>query len=173
MSEPLDESYLAWLYSQVASVRLSNPSRTYWSLIRQLYRTEFIWFVPNDDNRVEDGRDLRVEFLESEELEADSNWMDLGCSVLEMLIALSRRLAFEAEGKPRGWFWHLMQNLKLDQQTDDVHDSEKVEDILNRLVYRTYKSDGSGGLFPLRGTSRDQRKVEIWYQLNEYLLEQD
>lgn len=63
MDGPLDEQYLKWLYRQVASSKYRNPARTYWSLLRQLYTTEFVWTVPNDDNRVEDGRDLRYEFL--------------------------------------------------------------------------------------------------------------
>ena len=109
MTKPLDELYLEWLYSQVASLRSRNPERKHWALLRQLYSTEFVWFVPNDDNRVEDGRDLRHEFLEDEGLtDVDPEWMDLGCSAFEMMLGLARRLSFEAEGEPREWFWRLM-----------------------------------------------------------------
>ena len=38
-------------------------------------------------------------------------------------------------------------------------------------VERRYKRSGEGGLFPLKNAAKDQRKVEIWYQLSSYLLE--
>ena len=50
---------------------------------------------------------------------------------------------------------------------------ETVEEILNRVVWRTNESDGTGGLFPLSRPYLDQRDVEIWSQLNAFLLEQD
>lgn len=172
MSPPLDESYLTWLYAQVDSVRRRSPSRTYWQLLRQLYTKEFVWFIPNDDNRVEDGRLLRYEFLESEKLEADHEWLGLGCSMLEMLIGLSRRLSFEAWDEPREWFWILLRNLGLNELNDATnYDMEEVDETLDRVIWRTYNRNGKGGLFPLQRARKDQRDVEIWYQLSEYVLE--
>lgn len=175
MSRPLDELYLRWLYAQVGSVRHRAPARTHWSILRVLFTKEFIWIVPNDDNRVEDGRDLRVEFLKSSGVrEPDVAWMELGCSMLEMLIGLSRRLSFETDREPRDWFWHFLHVLHLDHYTDDrTIPEEEVNEILDRVIWRTYGRDGDGGLFPLLNPSRDQRDVEIWYQLNEWLLELD
>ncbi len=174
MSEPLDELYLTWLYRQVGSVKSKTPSRTHWTLMRQLYTKEFVWFIPNDDNRVEDGRDLRYEFIESEgNGDVDPDWMALGCSMLEMLIGLSRRLSFEAEGEPRVWFWHMVETLGVscnDKEYDNKHYRE-IDEILDKVIWRTYDRHGRGGLFPLRRTMKDQRKVEIWYQLSAYLLE--
>lgn len=174
MSAPLDELYLEWLYSQVSPVKNRNPARTYWSLLRQLYKTEFVWLIPNDDNRVEDGRDLRYEFVDQHDLDdVDPFWMNLGCSMLEMLIGLSRRLSFEAEGEARVWFWHLIETLGLlynDKEFSPRHEKEvyrKLEDV----IWRNYASDGRGGLFPLSNPTQDQREVEIWYQLCSYLVE--
>lgn len=172
MDQPLDDAYLSWLYSQIGSVKLRNRARSYWRLARQLYTKEFVWFVPNDDNRVEDGRDLRFEFLTQEGLEADDAWMDLGCSMLEMLIGLSRRLSFEAEGEASDWFWHLMDTLELRECNDRASWSdEMVNDVLERVIYRNYGPDGVGGLFPLETACEDQRNVELWYQMSAYLLE--
>lgn len=182
MNAPLDELYLNWLYAQVASIRLKNPRRTYWSLIRQLYIKEFIWIIPNDDNRVEDGRDLRYEFLDETQglakNEVDLNWMGLGCSFLEMLVALSRRLAFEAdEGQPREWFWHILENLDLARFNDELYhndmQTETINEVLDAVIWRTYHPDGTGGMFPLKEPTEDQRDVEIWYQLGAYLLERN
>lgn len=177
MDEPLDEQYLKWLYHQVASIRLRNSTRTYWSLLRHLFTKEYVWLVPNDDNRVEDGRDLREEFVKECEVIPDSAWLGIGCSMLEMLIGLSRRLAFEAEGESRDWFWLLLENLDLKQFSDYVYSDrnpavrEYVDSVLERVIWRTYDGDGSGGLFPLMYPDTDQRHVELWYQLSAYLLE--
>lgn len=174
MSQLLDEQYLTWLYSQVSSVKPESPTRTYWSLIRQLYKKEFVWFVPNDDNRMEDGLDLRHEFLEATGIEADNDWLTLGCSVLEMMIALSRRLSFLEDREPREWFWELIQNLQLQGWNDQNyigHAGKFVDEILDVLIWRTYTFDGHGGLFPLIMAEHDQTQMEIWYQLNAYLLE--
>lgn len=176
MDEPLDELYLTWLYSQVGSVKSRSRSRTYWFLLRQLYKTEFVWLIANDDNRVEDGRDLRHEFVSELNVEPDDEWMSLGCSMLEMLVGLSRRLSFEAEGKPRDWFWHLIENLDLTHHTDAHCENsdlceERIAEILNVVIWRTYNPNGHGGLFPLRRPEEDQTNVELWYQLCAYVLE--
>lgn len=173
---PLDELYFTWLYSQVGSTDLANPTKTYWELLKCMHETEFAWFVPNDDNREVDGRALRDEFLEIESIASvDDHWMRLGCSILEMLIGLSRRLAFEAEGSEESWFWRLIRNLGL-QNCTDYRDgrpfpNEKVEVVLHDFMWRLYQPDGHGGLFPLENPARDQRNVEIWYQMSAYLLE--
>lgn len=176
MSAYLDERYFHWLYGQVCSVEAQNPSRTYVNLLSIMYTKEFVWLVPNDDNRVEDGKDLRYEFLEdigTTPEERDRLWLELGCSFLEMLIALSRRLSFEAGDSPRVWFWHLIENLELEEFSDRVDISkEHVDGVLDRVIWRTYEYNGGGGLFPLQYPEQDQRKVELWYQLSDYIVEQ-
>lgn len=176
-TEPLDELYFTWLYSKVASTRYKNPTRTYWSLFRKLFTKEFVWLIPNDDNRVEDGRDLRLEFLSEEGIEdVDPAWLDLGCSMFELLLGLSRRLSFEAEGEPRAWFWLLLENLQLETYNDDLimHlEKDFIDDVLDRVIWRQYDPDGHGGLFPLSHPKKDQRKVELWYQLSAYIQENE
>lgn len=173
----LDDHYLEWLYSQFAPVKVRNPSRTYWKLAKQMYTKPFYWFVPNDDNRVADGKDLRIEFLETTGYILDDPyqlWLELDCSMLEMLIALARRVSFESEEDPVAWFWRLVTNLELERYSDDIYEiavSEEVEEALDRINQRTYSSDGVGGLFPLRNPTQDQRTVELWYQMSSYLLE--
>src|SRR5574343_937028 len=172
MSEPLDESYFKWLYSQVDDVEETRKSKTCWNFLREFFIKEFVWFVPNDDNRLEDGRDLRYEFVESMNIqEVDITWTQLGCSMLELMIGLSRRLTFEAEGNSRDWFWTLVSNLGLRRWPDSVVcPKDKIDEVLDRVIFRNYDSRGRGGFFPLRKTRNDQRTVELWYQLSEYVL---
>lgn len=174
---PLDEAYFEWLYSQVASVNNRNPQRSYWKLFQKLHRTEFTWYVPNDDNRVEDGRELRELFLTSTRYRLDDPhglFMDLGCSVLEMLIAFAKVAGFDTDRTVTEWFWRYLHNLELDAYSDLVYEisiEEEVEEVLDRLINRTYSPDGNGGLFPLRHPSEDQRTIELLYQLSAYLRE--
>lgn len=171
------DQYFEWLYSQVASVRNRNPARSYWKLLRQFYTTRFYWSIRNDDNRAADGVDLRYEFLLEKDIgDPDPYWLELDCSVLEMLVALSRRVSFESSGTPSAWFWKLVQNLELSRYTDDIHEisiGEEVDEVLDRLLSRKYERNGVGGLFPLRTDHGDQTRVEIWYQMSNYLLEGD
>jgi len=175
VSAHLDQRYFDWLYSQVCSVGLEGPLNTYRNLLHVLYTKEYVWLVPNDDNRVEDGKDLRYEFFNDEEIYPDRRdelWLELGCSMLEFLVALARRYAFEVDGNVSDQFWELLENLELDELNDRAtFDPDYVEDILDRVIWRTYHYNGGGGLFPLRYPERDQRRIEVWYQLSAYILE--
>lgn len=174
MTQPLDERYFVWLYSQVADPDLTSPSLTYWKLLRVLFTKEFTWSIPKDENRSEDGKELRIEFMRDLRLdEVDDDWMNLGCSMLELLVGLAIRLCWEAEGETHYWFWRLMENLGLHQYSDNKRlPKTKIEAVLDCVIFRTYKPSGEGGLFPLRHAEIDQRQVELWYQLNAYVLEQ-
>jgi hypothetical protein len=167
-----DDRYLTWLYGQVAVVKTRKSSKTYWNLFRQLYSTEFVWLIPNDDNRAADGIQLRYEWAGETHTKVDVEWFNLGCSFLEMLIALSRRLGFETDEDSGEWFWHLLDNLELlDFNDRSSHSAEEVQTIVKTVILRKYERNGRGGLFPLKTPTKDQRKVEIWYQLSEYLLQ--
>ena len=177
VDDSLDGAYLEWLYSQVGIVQNRNPSRSHWKLLLQLYSTQFMWFVPNDDNRIEDGKALRSLFLQETRYRLDDPhglFFTIDCSMLEMIVALSRRAAILSDGQPSEWFWRMIHNLGFDGCTDDIWEismAEDLEETLNRLNERTYGSNGGGGLFPLRKAENDQRKVELWYQLQAYVYE--
>ena len=169
----LDEQYLTWLYANVASTRERRQSHTYWQLFTQLYEKEYVWVLPGDRNRAADGRELRQEFVNSQpHLNADDDWVNLGCSVLELMVSLSRKLDFFLDGNPGKWFWVLSYNLGITKCTDiSDYDRNTVDALLDRLIWRDYHEDGHGGLFPLENAAEDQRDVELWYQLNAYALE--
>jgi len=178
VSAYLDETYFDWLYSEISSSRSTDPRKTHRKLAHILYVKEFIWLVPNDDNRVEDGKELRYEFLEEQEIRVpkkDSQWLELGCSMLEMLVALSRRYSFEVGRPPEVLFWEMMRNLELHRFSDaalyKAEDVDHISEVLDRVIWRKYNYNGGGGLFPLIYPESDQREVELWYQLSAYILE--
>lgn len=174
MEEPLEDLYFKWLCAKVMSIENPTPSLTYWKLLTDLHNFEFVWLLSGDDNRAEDGVDLRQEFLNGACLESDPNWHALGCSVFEMLFAFSRRAAFETDRSAKEWFWIFIENLSLLEFNDANYlPNVAVSDILYRFVWRTYNFNGRGGLFPLQNPRHDQRKIEVWYQFCEYLVDHD
>jgi len=123
-----------------------------------------------------DGIELRFEFLAESDIREgrNSSWAMLECSMLEMLVALSRRLSFESDRTPAEWFWKLMENLGLQIYTDVKYNNfvkEEVNEALNKVIDKDIEPDGLGGLFPLRNPHRDQRRIELWYQMSDYLME--
>lgn len=176
-ARPLDEVYLEWLYSHYASVGNRNPERSYWKLTLQLYSTPFTPFLLQDRNRSDDGVELRDRFLMETGYQLDDPhglFEALECSMLELLIGLSIRCAFQTDTSETEWFWRLVSNLGLERYSDDLYEisiQEEVEEVLKRVIWRTYLADGHGGFFPLRHPEHDQRKIELWFQMSAYILE--
>lgn len=171
---PLDEAYFVWLYSQVGSVNNENLTKTYWNLARLLHDKEFTWSnIAMDENRAQDGKDLRKQFVrESGIRNVEEGWLSYGCSVLEMLVALSIKLDFQDAQGVSYWFWRMIDNLGLTECNDATTiDEPLVHHILDKVIERDYAKNGAGGLFPLQKTRKDQRRVELWYQAENYLLE--
>jgi hypothetical protein len=175
MNEPLENLYFNWLCAKVIMTDKSTPSLTHYKLLRMLHNTEFTWLLSGDDNRAEDGKELRSEFLIAADIPDNVEWRTIpGCSMLEMFIAFARRAQFQTEIPAREWFWEFMNNIGLDGADDgsDITEGE-IEDILDVVVWRTYLANGYGGIFPIDDPTHDQRKVELWYQFYEYLEDKE
>lgn len=163
-----NSEYFDWLVSQIKIA--GKLRRTYNELFSFLYNHEFVCVISRDENRVQDARDLRDYFSGGRKTRTpDLEYV----SVLEMIIAISRRIAFVAGGSSKEWAWILIENLGLEQFHDPLthHYVPAVKNIIQNLLARTYRSDGYGGFFPLNYPKEDQTKIEIWHQLNEYVNE--
>lgn len=176
--KPLDELYLEWLYKNyIGAISNPNPERSCWQLAKQLYETPFTWIVDDDANRAERGKELRQQFIIDYDVDdIEINWLQIDCSVLEMMIALACRASFESWGEPGDWFWKFLGNLGLEGYNDRVYSEaimQEVDAVLRRWLDREYDENGVGGLFPRTNAREDQRNVKIWYQLQGYLLEGD
>lgn len=172
-------TYFEWLCDLVYGERYSKQV-SYDKLLTYLHCTEFTYLIPLDENRAEDGIEMRYRYalalgydpLDTFEI---TNMLSGPCSVLEMMIALALRCEEEtmddaAMGNRSGqWFWGMIVNLGLGSMTDKRFDRDFVKESVDRFLKREYDPDGSGGLFTVRDCHRDLREVEIWYQLNWYL----
>lgn len=144
MSAPIHEEYFDWICAKAISPYISN----YWDLMQILYKTEFVWVVPRDRNRVEDGLELREYFLNESGWYKDSSWFDEPCSLLEVLIAFAGKASFQLDIPVRDCFWMFMENLKLnDYRQVSRSDAFLIEEIIHNFIWRAYDSNGYGGLF--------------------------
>jgi len=154
---------------------LDKPDKSYWELLNLMFDKPFGWSIPMDDNRLADGLDLRVEFSHIRRPRPSLEQLDqLGQgSFLEVLIGLSRRMAFLAGGQAPGWAWQLLSNLELHRMWDPLSHPKQLraQDVMDTAISRTYSPDGTGGFFPLAWPDGDQTTVELWYQMNAYVEE--
>ncbi len=124
-----------------------------------------MWLLSGDDNRAEDGLELREEFLLESTIPDDPQWRGTGCSIFEMLIAFARRAQFAAGETVTFWFWHFLENLNLIVNDASNITDQEVEQILYDFVWRDYPADGRGGLFPMEKPPDDQKTVEVWLSI--------
>ena len=170
-SKTLDELYFGWLCGRVDG---AVESENYTELLKRLHQTPFVSIVSYDENRIEDGKDLRWEF-KPYYTNQQQLWLDQECSVLEMLVSLAGHLAFGTSKKTDECFWKMVDNLDLTDMNNEYFFNAQhfVDETIERMIYRAYDYDGRGGLFPLRQPKKDQRKEQLWDQMNDYILEND
>lgn len=173
MALDLRDEYFEYLCDLVGGVVYSQEV-SFRKLLIQLHDTEFIAVIPRDANRADDGASLRFRFALDHGF-VDAPELDGPCSIFEMMVALAIRceetiMDNPAYGNRTGqWFWGMVRNLGLGSMLDNAYDSEAVEEILYKFLYREYEPDGRGGLFTVRRCPYDLRNLEIWVQLNWYL----
>lgn len=170
------QDYFQWLCELVRA----DGEDSYILLCKRLHETPFIPKVDRDENRAMDGMQLRERY---ESRNGCFRYLEkLGpCSIFEMMIALAERMDYELsscdddEVKLDIYFWEMIRNLELDGFTDEKYcaytDDYFIGECLNRFVHRSYMRNGKYGLFPLRCPKGDQRQVEIWLQMNAYIME--
>jgi len=174
-SRKIGGDYYRWLIDIVGDM---YEGKSYLLLLKDLWATDFIWTVPNDDNRHYDALDLRSEYT-NENMGSES-------SLLEVMITIAAHMNDMMFDPIYGecidvWFWELIENLELTIYDDENYNGRNIEDILYILLNREYDFNGKGSLFPLQNGSQKCHKncnkhrnsVEIWYQMNDYLMEKD
>ncbi len=177
MKNEVIDGYFEWMYHLVCK---DVNSLSYRKLLCQLYDTPFEPRIAMDENRAEDGVELRYRFGYEHGLDGATiaGCLDnRDCSVLEMMVALSIRCEEHIMNDPDigdrtgKWFLDMITNLGLDEMTDERYDKQYVGKVLGRFMDRAYERNGEGGLFTVHHNRIDMRSVEIWYQAMWYFDE--
>lgn len=173
----IEQEYFEWMYDLVCKGRYAKEN-SYMKLLTYLHDTEFIFSIPKDSNRAEDGEDLRDRFA-YEVYSHDSRYfivdcLSRPCSVLEMMIALAIRCEEIMDDPSIGdrtgqWFWKMVVNLGLGSMCDRRFDICYVEEAIDRFLVHDYEPDGQGGLFRVKNCEYDMRNEEIWNQMLWFL----
>lgn len=167
--ESTKNRYFDWLLGIVCT---KSQIARYSRILSDLYNTNFRWTMDRDLNRLEDGLELRKQFV------TETGAWDFGyedCNVLEVMVALAIRMETEimsdCDGDDRTdeWFWYMMSSLRLDCMPNNEYSAVIAEEIIDDFLDRKFGRTGQGSLFYIPGTNRDMRKVEIWYQMCEYI----
>lgn len=170
------DDYFLWLCDLI-----NADMNVYSEILFQLHDTDFVWALELDASRAKEGLELRKEYYDI----CHDDWvmlMDKDCSVLEMLIALARRMDDmlvddNTSTRVPIWFWEMFENLGLKKYTntflwleleDDLYD---IQEILRIWMHRDFEPDGVKSVFPLRNPTHDQRERTIVYQMNDYVFE--
>lgn len=173
--QDINRQYFYWLANLVCNEQFEL--RYYQNLLEYFHKVEFTWTIENDENRAIDGINLREQFAYENDLNIYmcNRYLEGPCSILEMLVALSCRCEHDIMddnyygNRTQEWFLYMIKSMKLLNMDDGRFDIDYVQFVIDRFLSRTYKRDGDGGLFYIKGTKRDMRKAEIWYQMCWYL----
>lgn len=167
--------YLEWLIDSIDPYFFGS---SYVLLLRSLTNIDFEYTIDRDANRASDGLAIRNEYITDNGIES---MLDVPCNVLEMLIGLAMRMTDYTQTTSedvtidspyvKDNFRLLLVNLGLTYFDDEHYDETPVLDIVYGFMQKHISANGDGGLFPLISPSRDQRDVEIWYQMQEYFME--
>lgn len=165
--------YFEWIVRLVCGDNM-RKRRRYSKLLAYLHERPFLYSLEMDENRARDGIDLRYRYA-SEMGTYDVSRSDQPCSVLEMMAALAIRCEEHIMSNPDigdrtgEWFFAMIENLGLIDETNDQFNIRYVEMVIDRLIRREYEPDGRGGLFTVPNSRYDMRDTEIWYQAMWYL----
>lgn len=170
ISDNLSKRYFEYLiYENI----VAKPSWV--PILEILFSRDYYSMLIMDNSREGDGKLLRDNFMAmingNDAIEFNSSpWVDIPCSMLEMMIALANRITLEFYAVdddiyPMSTiiFASMLDSLGINM---DLQTQDEVEDIITRFIRRDFSPDGRGSLFDLRGKTVDidWRDLPIWNQ---------
>ena len=176
--EDLEKRYFDWLVGKISNKQYQASH--YIKLLSYLHVRRFVYILPMDGNRSEDGIDLRYRGFAYEcgiSYHEIARYLDIrDCSVLEMMVALAIR-GEDIVGDPEigdrtaEWFWWMIDSLGLVGMTDEYFDDIFTERAVDNFINHDYRENGKGGLFIVNDPPYDMRDAEIWNQMCWFLSE--
>lgn len=175
--EEFCKAYWDWILSRMRG-------RNHRKLFSELHDVQFRWMedVPMDAARETDGRYLRRVFEDESGIPMPDGALEYPASFLEVLVALADTIEDSVMYKPGSvsdssqWLWMMLDNMGVgdcdDEWFEESYDARAY--VMNRVddvMLRRYDYNGNGGLFPLQHALKDQRTVDLWYQMNAYVMD--
>lgn len=178
----VEREYFNWMYSSVNTDPEGNLNENFRDLLLYLHTIAFTYHNPMDANRLSDGISLRYHFgyeTGTPDYEIANILDNKPCSLLEMMVALCRRMEADIMGNDPEfgnrtyiWFHTMLNSMGLEEMEGRYFDSDEADYRIDICLSGNYEPNGKGGFFTLDHPSRDLRTVEIWDQamwfLNEY-----
>ena len=166
MPAPLN-SYVYYLLSDKLGLD-DEEAKTYNFLSMELIKLPFRYTHPMDENRWQDGMNLRQDFTyETEKFLDSSSGILPGCSFLEMLVALSCKCEnqimrnIDIGNRTKKWFYMMLKCLDFYKMTNKNWQFEYSEEVKNK--------GNEGKIFHFK--TKKVENEEIWKQLMVYLRE--
>ena len=179
--EEVKNEYLDYLMNRIGLEK--DGECGYAEFCKKLLDSIFLPILDMDGNRCVECLGIREEFSNGSENVFDFLYEELGetGTMLELLLILAEKMKYELadsqyEASTRKFFIEMLDNCGLSYYAQNQYYSQKdAEDNVNKILYtvifRDIGWDGEGGLFPLYLARRDQRRIELTAQMNDYLEE--
>lgn len=182
--EEVQQLYFEWLLSRMGIENYVLDTLRIASV--ELHQVSFVVDIPKDGNRLLEGAKLREEFEDEYTfgVRNRSYLNEKSVSLFEVLITLAEHMSdnMTDEDKPAGEFYEeMLQNTLIYANAHAISETRQpllgeqyknhIHSIAHNIMFRYYDKDGKGGFFPLKKPDKDQRKVELWYQMQAYLME--
>lgn len=159
-----DHEYFDWLYTQAFN------GYKWRSAMTTLHKIRFVWdpYIEHDSNRASDGIQLRRDYLFECGEGRETYDFDLDdVSFFEVYVGLARKMAHLLDKSLPSAMSYILRIGPFDPGMD----AEEIVEVARQVMNRDYDYNGVGGLFPLYSANRDQRDVELIYQMNLHVLE--
>lgn len=171
INDELSQAYYEWLVYDILS---SRPN--WFPILKVLHSRDYVPIMIMDDSRAKDGVNMRDIYMSKVNntyavVQGSNPWVDIPCSMLEMMIAFAIRIKEEFYSEYDDIFdmttiifSSFMSSLGIDTETIT---EEELNIIINNFICRNYDPSGKGSLFNLSGKTLDidWRDPPIWNQM--------
>lgn len=167
INDDIQMKYFWWL-----AIRVNEDHKDYVLLLKELYSRSFYYILDDDRERLRDGIALREKWCSEVALDNESYKKVIckPCSILEMMIALARRIEVDMLGSGSyAWiFWKMIENLGLEGMSDLNYDSSEISLAIDALMLNEYEDSGKGGLFYI-SDDVELKGMSIWNQAMKWV----
>lgn len=168
-----NKTYFNYLCSKVDTGDFNIDD--YIELLENLYDERFYWVeFPEDENRVKDALYFRSNTFAKDFPYDYWELKDRPVSIFELMVTLAIRLEKEmmtnmSDDHTGKWLYIMIKNLGLSELTNDNFDRSYFINVIVTFLNRNFEPSGHGGLFVTKNINIDMTKLNIWYQMNEYI----